>query len=157
LTTLPKDEQLRVELELAKVNDVSGRESQALLLEAAAGNALPSGRIPEGASLALWFLLHHPGLFHEVFFLQEIRDVQGWHTARGPAGVTLDPLRGRGLSLAAGLAEFFQVREGTGQFCAVSAHRLNKADCFVGHVADRLRLFDIFTDSGEHTTARLRP
>ncbi len=157
LAQLPSDAQARVELELATVNEMSGADAVAHLLEAAAGRELPDETVPAGAPTALWFALRHPDLFHEVFLHHQVREVDGWRQGRGPPGVVFDDLDGRAVFLAERVKGFFRLREGTGRFCAVDAHRLRDAACFVVQVADRLRLVDAFTDAGKPTTQKVRP
>lgn len=157
LRQLPAEQQVQVELELAKVNELSGRSGLMHLLEALGGALPPPATIPDGAPLALWFLLHHPQLFHEVFLHEEIREVDSWRMARAPPSLTVADPDEKVAALAVLLKEFFQHSEGTGQFCTVAAHSLRDGLCFVVYLADRLQLLDGFTDRGEHTTQRLRP
>jgi len=157
LRRLPEAEQARVELEMAQVHALANPEALALLLSAAESRGLPPEAIPDGAALALWFFLHHPQLFQEAFLRREIADLDSWRTARAPAGIALDDLERRRGALAATLRDFFRGREGTGRFCAVDAYPLDAAYCFIAHVSDRLRLFEVFTDEGHHTTKPARP
>src|SRR6266550_2465754 len=52
--------QARLELDLAKVNDLAGRDANMHLLEAVEGGVAPPDAVPSGAPLALWFLLYQP-------------------------------------------------------------------------------------------------
>jgi hypothetical protein len=157
LRVLPEPEQARIELELAQVNELANADAAALLLAAAEKQGLPADTIPAETALALWFFLHHPHLFREVFLRQEIGEVDVWRTASAPPGITLDDLHCRQEALSATLGDFFRLKEGTGRFCAVDAYRLEGAYCFVTYLSARLHLFDVFTDDGRHTTQRARP
>jgi len=157
LAQLSSDQQVQVELDLTKVNEMGDRDAVAHLLKAAEGKELPSDLVPGDAAVALWFFLHHPDIFHEVFLHQEIQEMDCWRNAQAPAGLTLNYLEGKAAALAATVKDFFQAREGIGRFCAVNAYRLNEAYCFVTHVSDRLHLSEGFTDSGELTTHQLWP
>lgn len=156
LTALPGEQQATVELELAKVNELSGRDGTAHLLAVGEGIAVPPEHIPGGPPLALWFLLHHPTLFHEVFLRHEIREVRSWRDATAETGLTPDPATAA-RSLASALRDTFSLREGSGRFCATDVHRLGNAHCFVAQVADRLRLVEAFTDDGRPAAVRVRP
>lgn len=157
LRKLPDAEQARVELELAQVNELADAEAAARLVEAAHASNLPSDSVPGQTALAMWFFLHHPDLFHEVFLQQEIGEVDSWRTVKAPAGIALQDLTSRQEALAESLKEFFRVRDGTGRFCAVDAYRLGEASCFVAYLSDRLHLFEVFTDGGKRTTQAARP
>lgn len=157
LAQLSREQHAQVELEMATVNEMAHPEAVAHLLEVAEGKELPPDHVPGGAPLALWFLLHHPDLFHEVFLHHEIREVDSWRTAKAPAHLRLLDLDPRARALAATLRKFFQAHEGTGRFCAVEGYQLPEAACFVAHVADRLQFFQTFTDAGRPTRQRLRP
>src|SRR5436305_1230756 len=56
LSQLSHEEHAQVELELATVNEMAGRDAVAHLIEAAGEQELPGDTIPAGAPLALWFL-----------------------------------------------------------------------------------------------------
>ncbi len=158
LAQLPSPQQARVELELSQVNELSGRDGVRHLLEAAEeGIGLPPEGIPDGAPLALWFFLHHPDFFREVLLQHEVRGTGAWQCAQARPGLTLDRLDERAAALADGLRAFFRAGQGSGRFGAVDAARLREAYCFRAHLADRLRLLDVFTEAGERTTQRLRP
>jgi len=157
LGELPGDQQVQVELDLAKVNEMGDRDAVAHLLTAAEGRELPSDLIPGDAAVALWFFLHHPDIFHEVFLHQEIHEAECWRSAQAPPGLLLNYLDGKAAALTATVKDFFQGREGIGRFCAVNAYRLNESFCFVAHVSDRLHLLEGFTDGGEATLQWLWP
>jgi hypothetical protein len=157
LAQLTSEQQIQVELDLAKVNEMGDRDAVAQLITAAEGKDLPSDLIPGDSAVALWFFLHHPGLFHEVFLNHEAQELAYWRNAQAPPGLLLNYLEGKAAALAASLQEFFKSREGIGRFCAADAYRLNEAYCFVAHVSDRTRLLEGFTDQGEHTLQRFWP
>ncbi len=157
LAQLSREQRERVEWELAAVNELAGGESLPHLLAAIEGQELPSDLIPNGAAIAVWFLLHHPDAFRTVYLNQEILEAGTWRNAQVRSGLAIENLAEVGKALAASLREFFRLREGIGRFCAVEASRLNETYCFVAHVADRLRQFEIFTEEGEQTFERLRP
>lgn len=157
LARLPGEQQVQVELDLAKVNEMGDRDAVAHLLKAAEGKELPSDLIPSDAAVALWFFLHHPGIFHEVFLNHETEERDWWQNARAPPALALNFLDGKAAALAASVQDFFREREGIGRFCVVNAYRLEGAYCFVAHVSDRLHLVDGFTDSGELTGQRVWP
>jgi hypothetical protein len=153
----PETEQARVELELSQVNDLAHAAPLALLLDAVQGWGVPPAFLPGGPPLALHFFLHHPDLFQEVFLQQEIGTLECWRTATAPAGLAPAELLNRRDRLAESLKEFFRIREGRGQFCAVEAYELQGSACFVAYLSDRLQLLDVFTDEGTHTTRPARP
>jgi hypothetical protein len=155
LSQLPHDRHAQVEMELATVNEMAGADGTAHLLEAA-GEMLPPESVPRGAALSLWYFLHHPAYFHEVFFHHEIRDVESWRTAEAPPAIALPDLPKKAAALGDALCAFFRLREGAGRFCTVEAHALPSAVCFVGQVADRLQFVDAFTDSGRPARRTLR-
>src|SRR3954451_3338545 len=66
LAQLPSDQQVQVELDFTKVNEMGDRDAVAHLLRAAEGRELPSDLVPGDAAVALWFFLHHSESFHEV-------------------------------------------------------------------------------------------
>jgi len=147
----------RVEWELAEVNELAGNESLTHLLAAVEGQELPSDLIPAGASVALWFLLHHPDAFHTVYLNQEIFEACAWRNAQTSSGRVIDDFAGASAALASSLREFFHLRQGTGRFCTVEVSRLNGAYCFVAHVADRLLQLESFTEDGQRIMEHLRP
>ena len=75
LAELSRGRQAQVELELATVNEMAGADATAHLLEALEGKDCPPESVAAGAPLALWFLLHHPATFREVFFQHEIGEI----------------------------------------------------------------------------------
>ncbi len=157
LLTRPEAEQAHIELELAQVQDLAHPAALGLLLDLLPPGGPPPDFLPGGAPLALWFFLEYPTLFQEVYLRQEIGTLESWRTAFGPPGLVLDALVRRQESLGTSLKEFFQVREGTGRFCAVDAHRLAHTVCFIAYLSDRLHLLDLFTDDGTHTLRPARP
>lgn len=156
LAALPGDRLAVVELELAKMNELSGRDGTAHLLAAAQGGMLPPESVPAGAPLAMWFLLHRPDLFHEVFARHEIREVRCWRDATTRPGLAPDP-REATAALVAAVKEMFQMREGTGRFCAADHCRLGDSYCYAVHIADRMRLVEAFDDDGRPAAVRVRP
>ena len=58
--------------------------------EVAGDGIVAPDSIPRGTPLALWFLVHHPHHFHEVFFRHEIQEVRAWRTARSTPGLALE-------------------------------------------------------------------
>ncbi len=156
LAELSHEQHAQVELELATVNDMAGAEAVAHLVEAADEGELPPDSVPSGTPLALWFFLHHPLLFHEVFLHQDIPEGESWGVAQAPPRLVLPNLDDSATALAEALRTFFQVRA-AGRFCSVNAHRLPEGVCFAGQVADRLQFFDTFTEDGQPMTQRLRP
>ena len=157
MQALAPDAQARVELEMAEVNELAGREGNLHLLDAGAGSETPPFDVPAGAPLALWFFLRHPDLFHEVFLHHEISAVRSWRTARTAAHLRLDDPGLMADRLASGLREFFRLGGGAGRFCAVNAHHVQGILCFTAHVADRIRLVEDFSESGRLAVKRVRP
>jgi hypothetical protein len=153
---LPEGGQATVEVELAQVNELAHSAGIGLLVAALQGSGLPPDDIPGDAALSLWFLLHHSDLFHEAFMHQEIAEVGSWRTASTLPGLRLDDLSRHAAALGESLKAFFRLSEGTGRFCAVEAYELAAATCFVAHVADRLCLFDAFTEDGRRVTHSAR-
>ncbi len=157
LASLPPDAQARIQLELAQVNELAGRDGNAHLLEAAGDEEIPGVEISGGPALALWFLLYQPRLFHEVFFHHEVEDVRAWRSARAAANLRIDDLSAAAAALAEELRTFFGRGTGGARFCVVEAHRLPEADWFAARVADRVQLVDGFTDTGRPAVYRVRP
>jgi hypothetical protein len=157
LSRLPPQDRDRIELELVTVSEMSGEVATAHLVEAADGQDLPPDSVPVGAPVALWFALHHPTLFQEVFLHHEIEEVDCWRTARGIPGILLPDLPASVAALTVTLREFFRTRVGIGRFCAAEGHRAADALYFIVRVADRVEFSEGFTDSGRTTQQRLRP
>ena len=157
LQALAPDTQARVELEMAEINELAGHEGNTHLLDAGEGREPPPLDVPAGAPLALWYLLHHPDLFHEVFLHHEIRSVRSWRIARAAAHVRLDDPGVSAARLASGLREFFRLDGGAGRYCAVDAHHIQGVHCFTAHVADRICLVESFSESGRLAVKRVRP
>jgi hypothetical protein len=148
---LPESEQGRVELELGRVHELAKFDAIDQMIAAAEPTGPPADHIPGGAALVLWFFLHHPAVFHEVFLHFEVQETDSWENARAPAGIRLDDLDAKRTLLAESLQEFFRIREGTGRFCTVQAYRRRGGYCFIAHLAGRRRLCEGFTETGEHT------
>ena len=126
LSELPHDQHAQVELELATVNELAGADGVAHLLDAA-GEVFPPTSVPRGAPVSLWYFLHRPACFHDVFFHHEIRDVESWRTAETLPGVAVTDPSAKSAALAEALRSFFQLREGRGHFCTVEATRFPTA------------------------------
>jgi hypothetical protein len=154
---LPPELRAQVELDLAQVHELSGRDGNAHLEEAAGDGEVAPADVPGGAPLALWYFVRHPDLFQTVFFHHEARDARAWRMARAPSGLAVEDLPARARALAAGLRPFFGRGGGEGPFAAVEAHRIPGSVCFAAYVADRVRLVDGFTAAGNRTLQRLRP
>jgi len=157
LAELSRDAHAEVELELATVNELSGRDGNQHLLEAAAAGTLPADAVARGGPVALWFLLHQPDVFREVFLHHQVTEAGTWRVADAPAGLHADDLEDRAEALGRSLRQFFRIREGTGRFCTVSAHRPEGACCFVAQIADRLQFVEAFGEDGKPALQRLRP
>jgi hypothetical protein len=157
VSKLPSEVQARVELELAQVNELSGRDGIAHLLEAAGDGKEPPLTVPAGPPLALWFLVHRPDLFQEVFFHHEVRETHSWRCGSGPRGLPADDLERKADALRDALRRFFKLGEQRGPFAAVETHRLPEATCFAARVADRLHLIEGFGESGRPSLQRVRP
>lgn len=157
LASLPAAQQMRIELELAQVDEMANPDALRPLLDVMDGRQPPTDGVPGDIPLALWFFLRHPDLFHQAFLHQELGDVDCWRTATGPIGVACNDLHSRQEALAKSLREYFAVRDGTGRFCAVDSYCLESCVCFAVYLSDRLHLFDVFTEQGEHTTHAARP
>lgn len=157
LRALPEADQAKVELELAQVNEMAHADAVAQLLAAASERGLPSDLVPGETALALWFLLHYPVLFQEVFLQQEVGEISAWRTVRVPLGIATPDVSVRKEALANSLKECLSLHEGTGRFCVVDVHPLKGSFCFIAYLSDRLQLFDVFTEEGKHTTRTARP
>ncbi len=156
LAQLPKDLHAQVELDLALVNEMAADDAVSHLLEASDGHPRPPEDLPSGPPLALWFFLHAPVVFREVFLHHEIEAVDSWRTASGPAGIVVTDLPGKAVLLSARLADVFRLRDGR-RFCTAEGYALKDACCFVAQVADRLRFLNAFADDGEPIRQRVRP
>lgn len=146
---LPAEVVTRIESELSQVDELSGADAGAHLVEAADGEPLPPANVPVGAALAMWFLVHRPDVFYEVFLHHGVRDHDCWRTARAKPRLAIDDLDTRAAKLAASVGDFFRRTEGAGQFAAADARRVGETCYFVVRVSERLRLLDGFTDAGE--------
>lgn len=157
LAQLPAEQGALIDLELARVNELADDEGNRHLLDAAQGEEIPRDDIPSHAPLALWFFLHHPDLFNEVFLQHEIQEMQSWRTFQTTPGLAVEDLLSRSSLLADRLKAFFHAHEGTGRFCVVETHRVTNSACFVAHIADRLQFVESFTEGGEPAMQKLRP
>lgn len=159
LASTPGEWPAALELELAKVNELSTRDGVAHLLDAAAatGRSVPPDTVPSGAATALWFFVHEPELFHEVLLHHEIREAHAWRVGKAAACLSLRSLTETADALAAGLKTVFRRHDGAGRYCAVDARRLKGDYCFTAFVADRLRLLDTFSEGGAVAVRRVRP
>ncbi|MBI1813294.1 hypothetical protein HY285_05425 [Candidatus Peregrinibacteria bacterium] len=151
--------QADIELELSQVNELANRDSIYHLIDVCVQRDLPSDLIAGEAAQALWFLLHQPDVFEEVFFNEEIMGIESWQNAAAQAGVTIGDTKRHHDSLEKELMRFFKIHEGTGRFCAIQSYHFKDSKCFVfiGHVSDRLQFFEGFNESGEHQQQRVRP
>lgn len=156
METLTDAKRAHVEWDLAQVSEMADRAAVALLIEAAHERGALPEPLPDDAAVALWFFLHHPDLFQEVFLHQEIGETDTWRTAHAPRGITLSDLTSQQDALAASLQGIF-CRQGTARFCAVHTYPLEDAYCFVAYISDRPRLFEEFTEEGERTTQVKHP
>lgn len=157
LATLPEEARTRVERELAWVNELGGRDGVDHLLDAAGDGGVPPDDVPAGPAVALWFFVHRPDHFHEVFFHHETREASAWRTARARPGIAAETLPDKAPALAAELQSFFRRVSGGGRFCAVDAELLPAVVSFTARVAERLRYIESFTDRGEPDLKSLRP
>ncbi len=155
--SLPGVQQAAVEMELAQVHELSGPEASAHLVDASGGGAIPSDDIPSGSPLALWFLVHRPDLFRDVFFQHEVSEIHNWRTARADAHLPIGDIPAKAEALGDAIRDFFRQCAGTGRFCAVEARTLPDAVCFAARVADRIQLVESFADDGTSSLLRLRP
>lgn len=142
IARLPPAQRGAVERELAALDELHGPGGIAHLLEAAGDACPPPECIPDGSPVALWFLLHRPDVFWEVYFHHEARDPDVWHTARTAAGVRIDDVDGRGSSLGRAISELFERHEGTGRYCVVQPFHLPGATAFVARIAGRPRMME---------------
>lgn len=155
LAELPVELRATVERELARVNEMAGREGIAHLMEAT--NVQPPVSIPAGAPLALWYFLHHRESFDEIFYHHEVREVRSWRVACATPRLSRDHLQSRTDAFESALRNFFQLGSRSGRFCVVEVRQLPGASCFVAHIADRSRLVEWFTRRGRLVSGRVRP
>lgn len=144
ISALPTSRREAVERELAQVNELSGQDATAHLVEAAGNDRVPPADIPAGPPLALWFLMHEPKLFREVLLHHE-GETRPWRIARTVAGLRLDSLPRRAAALARAVGELFHAGAGVARYCVSEARRLGDAYCFTAWVADRPRPVETFT------------
>ncbi len=157
LRGLSKKKVERVQLELAKVNEMAHADSIVQLLTAARGTRVPPEDVPGDTGIALWFLLRHPRLFHESFIKQEIGEPGAWWSISVPPGIAIAEPATRSEALAESLKDYFRRIEGTGKFCLVDMFPLNASCVFVAYLSDRLQLLDVFTEEGKYATQAARP
>ena len=156
VSSLPPDQQTRVEWELAEVSELSGPDETAHLVKAA-GDRLPPEAVPAGAPLALWCLLHRPEVFRDVLLHHDAREDYCWRRAKAAAGIRVDGLPGRMPALAAALRTAYGRAAGGGRFCAADAEPRPDGVCVVARVSDRPRLLEEFTADGEEVVRCVRP
>jgi hypothetical protein len=157
VSCLPSDAQVRIEFELAQVNELSSRGAIDQLLGASRGSVFPADDVPFGPALALWFYVHQPDAFREVFFHHEVTEAHAWRSAIGKAGLAPATIAARATVLGEELRQFFHRDYGIGRFGAVEAHPIGASVCFVARIADRIQLVEGFTDRGQATLHRVRP
>ncbi len=145
---LPKECRAQVEWEQLAVSELGTQEGSNHLLEAADGSGLPPAGVPRGAPLALWFLLHDPVLFREVYRHHDDRPSDVWYAVRAPRGLPLPDPRRVEEPLAARLGAFFRESTGACTCCAVAAHRIPEAMYFCVRVAGRTTAVETFTPAG---------
>ncbi len=156
LAEMSREQHARVELDLAKVNELAGPEGNAHLLQASGSEPLPPDTVPGGEAVALWFLLQRPDVFHDVFLRHGSREGACWRTVHVRKGLGLRHPDARARALGNELRAFFG-RGGAGiPCCAVEAHRLAGAFYFTAQVSDRPQFYQVFTDEGRVETQRLR-
>jgi hypothetical protein len=128
-------------VEVAAVHELGGREGALHLLEASRG-APPPAAVPDGAPLALWFLLHRPGTFWEVYLHHEPQEVDLRYIGRAAAGLALPALSRRAGTLAAALTAFFRGHDGSGRSCSAAAYRIPDGVYVAARVSRRRPLED---------------
>jgi hypothetical protein len=155
LSGLPDDRRALVEWEIDAIGDLGGRAGTVHLLGAAADAGPPPLTVPDGHPLALWFLLHRPSLFREVFFHHEHRDPDVWHAAKAPPGLRISDADGT----ASALSEAFgaQCRGNTGPLLAVEVHRAQDALFVVGRTVGRPQWVEGVDVAGARMQHRLTP
>lgn len=157
LAELPRGSHAAVELDLAKVNELSAEGAMALLLQAAGPGPIPPDSVPSGAPVSLWFLLHRPDVFHEVLMRHESGECMAWRTVRVAAGLPLRNLRAKAVDLETELRGFFRRSDASNPPCAVDARCIAGGYYFTAQVAERLRFLQLFTDDGRVGMRRVRP
>lgn len=147
------------ELEVAQVQELSNRESIYHLIDACAEQGLPADLIVGEVAQALWFLVHQPGIFQEVYFSEATLESQSWQNAQATPGIHVPSDGGRRTAFERELKHFFQIQESNGRFVASQSYAFEDPArvVFVGYIADRPRFVDGFTDDGEHRPQRVRP
>ncbi len=155
IAALPPETRVRIHQELAEVSELSDPDGNDHLL-AAGGETPPADDVPGGAALALWYLLHRPRDFRDVFLHHEAAETHAWRCARGPAGVPeaevlarADALRDALLGLSHG--------DAAARFCAVEAHAQPDGIWFTARVAGRVQLVEGFSETGLPSLHRIRP
>lgn len=159
IAALTPQEQADVELELCQASELARRDSVYHLIDVCSGHGLPSDLVPGESAQSLWFLVHRREIFLEVYYNEEVLEIESWRNAATRPGIRLaDPAKHRA-AFDGMLRQFFRANEGTGRFLASQVLAFDDPDCavFIGHVSDRLRLLDAFTDDGEHRPLRIRP
>jgi hypothetical protein len=157
LRSLSEEEQAQIDLELLQVQELGRTETLELLVVALKGKNLPSDTIVHGAPLSLWFFLHHPRLFQEVYFQRELEEMRAWRVAKIPASLSVQDALKATKTLAGQLRRLFQGKEGIGRFSVVELHQIHDALCFTAYLSDRMHRTEFFTDQGQRTLQLLRP
>ncbi len=159
VASLPPERRADIELEITQVQELGNRDAIGHLIDVCAGRNLPTDLVPGEAAQALWFLVHEPAIFREVYFHEEVLDGESWRHATAPPGIAVGDHASRRPAFEAELRRFYRAADGTGRFCASQSVRFADPDCivFVGYVADRLRLLDVFDEGGARRHERIRP
>ena len=148
LAALPAVRRGRVAAEVAALEELSDPEGVAHLMDAAALYGPPPPHVPDGGPVALWFLLHRPSLFWEVYFHHEHRDGGAWHVARATPELRVADADARADRLAGAVRTLFRRHDGTGRFSTARAYGLPAGTCFAVRVDGRPRVVDGFSPDG---------
>lgn len=131
----PAQVQAAIEHDARRVNELASADGNALLIAAGGEGDAPPPDVPAGAGVALWYLVHRPGVFREALLRHRPAASGRWRVGRTEAG--LDPTRlcSRADRLAAAVA----VAYAGGETPAVTVDGYRQADAavFEAHVAER--------------------
>jgi hypothetical protein len=155
LAAVPRDRRERIGAEVAAVHELGGGEGVLHLIEASRGAPPPPAAVPDGAPLALWFLLHRPETFWEVYLHHEPREADLRFVGRAAAGLSVPGLPRRAGALAAALTAFFRAHDGTGRTGAATAYRIPDGVYVAVRVSRRRHREERWPGTGERARGHL--
>lgn len=153
---LDRDTQAAIEFDARRVNELATPDANALLLEAAGDEAKPPPDVPAGQALSLWYFLHHPALFREVFHRYRSTPIGVWRFGRATPGLMPDRLQDWAATLTALLPTVFEDRTGV-PGAAVEGYTTPDGFVFEVLVSERVQRISAFSPQGLPAVVDIRP